>query len=452
MTVALLIHAHPSMRARYAAALGVDVHPVNSTGSQLSAGYDERTGIAAHHGTVAKLLARYAPDAPKDSEVVLVAFSAGCWLARAVLRDTESRIRTRAAVFLDGLHAGSSSPLGGVLDFARMAIERPGERRCVITHSQIVPPYAPTRDTASLILSALQRPRVSFDESVTHGGLSVHAYPGAAAAAHARQLQTIGPAVCSERVRPVLVSRADTIPAPPPSSGPLPLSRRALAVALAEAQRWGSKRPPTDRVAEYFGGCERDGVVICGWLAEQVRAGVAHSHCAAALGWCEAQAAEPGDVLPPWRAGAREIERDAKAGRRGRWVPREAALAGYRPPPGAVVVYWRQSERSGLGHVERVVEATAEGYRSIGANEAAGAWYLDTKPQPYAHAQLLGFVVDDEQPDRVSDPPSSPAPAEVEPPITVGEWERLRPNLIPLEVDWDQFERDRRAAVRDADD
>lgn len=438
MTIALLIHAHPTSLPKYATALGIRVYPVNSTGSQFSAGYE---AIAASHGTVAKLLARYAPGAPKDSDVVLVAFSAGCWLLRAVLRDADSRLRCRAAVFVDGLHAASTSPLGGVLDFARMAMGEPDKRACVITHSQIVPPYASTRDTASLVLTTLGHPRADTNTPATHGGLHVRPYPGGNEAAHTRQLQTIGPEVCAELVRPVLEVHADTQPGMPAVT--MSLGERCVAWSRAEMAR--ENPPSAARKAELLVRCMRAGKRI--WAALTPAAAKSLNHCAAFASAAGYDCALDGEVVPhDYRAGAKELMADATA--RGAWVPVARVRDGWRPAIGDLAIYDRSQpgkpETSWWGHVDRVSEVADESYRNIGANEGAGGAWVEAWTR-YDHPRLLGFVVYPRNAAASVPPPVVPtsAPAPTQP---TGE----QLDQPWLEVDWEQYQRDRRAAVRDS--
>lgn len=217
-----------------------------------------------------------------------------------------------------------------------------------------------------------------------------------------------------------------------------PLRERALAWCLAEADRWGDGIVSSTRVMQYLSGCERSGKPIGSWLAEQKRAGQNVSFCAAAQGYAERQMALPDEALPPWRAGAREIERDAIHGGRGLWISAAEARSGKIPPAGSLCIYWREPKDEGFGHVERVIEAGPDGYRSVGANEAGGRWFVDEQRVPYTHPKLLGFAVDQLHGD------SSTPEDFVEPEMTDEDWKALR-----LEVDWDELRRERDALVKD---
>jgi len=201
--LALLVHAAPQVVPAYETALNLPVHRVQSRRSQLSAGYDERTGIARDYPTLDAAVKRYAPDADPDSPVVLVAWSAGCWAARAWLRDPEARLRTVAAVFLDGLHSRNPTAMAGVEDYARMAMSQKG-RACVVTHTQIVPPYTSTTQSATWLSQRLGLPRLEDGDSVNVGGLHILPHAGADKAAHCRQLTEVGLEVCRRYVVPLL--------------------------------------------------------------------------------------------------------------------------------------------------------------------------------------------------------------------------------------------------------
>ncbi len=180
---------------------------------------------------------------------------------------------------------------------------------------------------------------------------------------------------------------------------------RALDWCLGEAAQHGNNRVPDERVAEYFAGCTRGGENIGNWLAgEEVKPGVDYSFCAAAQGFAEFRSSLPGEDLPPWRAGALEIKHDAESGARPGevWLPLAELLDSDEvPPPGSVAVYLN-TQATGRGHVERVIEADRTGYRSVGANENNRRWVVDATPIRYSQAgktdgvqrlRLLGFVV-----------------------------------------------------------
>lgn len=205
------------------------------------------------------------------------------------------------------------------------------------------------------------------------------------------------------------IGSAPTEPMEPPEQDGRSPSLRALHWCLSEAERWGINRVTPERVAQYFRGCERSEKNIGNWLAGEVLKGKHYSFCAAAQGFAEHETRRSPDAEWPWRAGALEIFRDALAGRRRgqSWLPASLArLAVEQPHPGALAVYENTLDKT-RGHVERVIFADANGYRSVGANENGGRWFADKTLIRYADASradgsqrlsLLGFVVDEVAP------------------------------------------------------
>ncbi|MDX1526997.1 MAG: hypothetical protein R3337_00130 [Gammaproteobacteria bacterium] len=190
------------------------------------------------------------------------------------------------------------------------------------------------------------------------------------------------------------------------SPASMTLGERALDWCLTEAESWGDRQVSEKRLCDYLIGCERDGSDALGkWLAnkESATPGRDFSFCAAAQGCAEDRVRLPDEELPPWRAGALEIMRDAQAGRRPgeQWRPlAEVIDLGLPPPPGAIAVY-SNTASSWRGHVERVIGASATGYRSVGANENNGRWVVDRVERRYGDAggdgvqrlRLEGFIV-----------------------------------------------------------
>ena len=102
------------------------------------------------------------------ARVVLVGYSAGHGAVRAILREPRHFARVDAVLLLDGMHT-SYVPEGGLLAtgatldttnlaafaaFARAAVH--GEKRFVITHSEIFPgTFASTTETADWLLGAI---------------------------------------------------------------------------------------------------------------------------------------------------------------------------------------------------------------------------------------------------------------------------------------------------------
>lgn len=230
-------------------------------------------------------------------------------------------------------------------------------------------------------------------------------------------------------IRELKVERADTIPVPssvvidmsesqPPTLkegsgviravGLMPLCERALAWCLDEAKRYDGNPVPNARVAEYLTGCMRKGENIGRDLATARRQGATIPFCAAFQGFAEHNARLPEELpsdMPRWAAGALEIMRDAQQGLRPgeRWLPIAECLGSRLwPNPGAIAVYENVKSTTGQGHVERVIIAGPEGFRSVGGNEHGGRIFVDQKWVDYRNASradgsqtlaLLGFVV-----------------------------------------------------------
>lgn len=184
------------------------------------------------------------------------------------------------------------------------------------------------------------------------------------------------------------------------------LALRAAEVAMGEARAWGldptaersqSRPVPLARVADYLAGAEREGARELGrGLADLARQGRAVAWCAAAIGWSERLAALPDELPPPWRAGARELERDARLGLRGPWLPASDVRAGRgAPEPGALAIYWRSTPEGWEGHVERVIAVDPAGsrFRALGGNEGGSRWVVEWAA--YSSAKLLGFAMPD---------------------------------------------------------
>lgn len=100
--------------------------------------------------------------------IVLTAFSAGYGAVRAILRDSAGFHRVAAVLLLDGLHtdyvpAGKTLAEGGAVDsldlapflrFAEAAVR--GEKRMVITHSEIFPgTYSSTTENTDYLIARL---------------------------------------------------------------------------------------------------------------------------------------------------------------------------------------------------------------------------------------------------------------------------------------------------------
>ena len=154
------------------------------------------------------------PKPMRLGRVVLVGFSAGHGAVRIILREPRHFARVDAVLLLDGMHTsyvpeGTTLAAGGTVDttnlsafaaFARAAMR--GEKRFVITHSEIFPgTFASTTETADWILAAvgLKRtavlkwgPRRMQQLSEAHAGrFDLLGYAGNSAPDHIDQLHSL---------------------------------------------------------------------------------------------------------------------------------------------------------------------------------------------------------------------------------------------------------------------
>jgi hypothetical protein len=145
------------------------------------------------------------------ADVTLVGFSAGYGAVRAILRDTLNLPRVAAVLLLDGLHTsyipeGTVVEKGGVLDttslmpfvrFGRLAVR--GEKRFVITHSEIFPgTFASTTETTDYLVATLglaRKPVLRWGpggmqqlSEATLKGMSILGFAGNAGPDHIDQL------------------------------------------------------------------------------------------------------------------------------------------------------------------------------------------------------------------------------------------------------------------------
>ena len=119
---------------------------------------------------------------PVFSRVTLIGFSAGHGAIRAILRDARHFATIDAVLLLDGLHTGYAPEgtvlaKGGALDttnleafvrFGRAAMR--GEKRFVITHSEIFPgTFASTTETTDYLVQALGLKRTPVLRWGPHG-------------------------------------------------------------------------------------------------------------------------------------------------------------------------------------------------------------------------------------------------------------------------------------------
>lgn len=187
------------------------------------------------------------------------------------------------------------------------------------------------------------------------------------------------------------------------------LGERALEWSLEEAEREPIPAPVTKSL--WFAGCVRGGKKM--WPSGITPAQAAKlNHCAAAVCYATARAMFEmfkegiGSSEPHgYRASAKELMRDALE--KGTWHGVHEARSGlWLPRPGDLAIYDRsvpnRPETAWWGHVDRVIDADADGYANIGANEGiGGAWKREHSL--YTNPRLLGFV-SYATPDPVLDP------------------------------------------------
>jgi hypothetical protein len=138
------------------------------------------------------------------------------------------------------------------------------------------------------------------------------------------------------------------------------LGKRALAKAILEIGQHeipGVEQNP--RVRAYLRGARRNGQAIGD--SEDI------AWCAAFVGWCNTQAMDPGEKIPPWRVSVAEIWQDAL-----RLGTGKSTI--YMPQPGDLVLFKRNGQdprNGGEGHVGRVETAPDVDGRffTIGGNE-----------------------------------------------------------------------------------
>jgi hypothetical protein len=107
---------------------------------KLSAGYDERTGIASQYKTLPELMSQYAPWWRPGDPLVLLGFSAGGWALRYYLRDAAARSLITAAIFLDATYGNQGEQCimdrwEGAVAYAKEANADPADKRLIMTYS-----------------------------------------------------------------------------------------------------------------------------------------------------------------------------------------------------------------------------------------------------------------------------------------------------------------------------
>ena len=196
--VVVLLHIGEGLGPAYAEPLGAKWRSFVLGGG--SGSYDEHTGLAARYRTLEEFLRAEVREWAPGAQLVLAAWSAGCWAPRAWMRQPASRALVSALVLLDGLHSGFSAEAGcklsavdGIVEYGELASARPAEHCLVLTYSEIVPPgYASTEQCAELV--DLELP--------SSPAVHIWGEPGDDAPAHIRQVNEVGPWAIEHIVAP----------------------------------------------------------------------------------------------------------------------------------------------------------------------------------------------------------------------------------------------------------
>ncbi len=204
--VVVLLHVGESLGAAYAAPLGAAWR--NFVLGSGSGAYDENTGLVSRYPTLQGFLQALVPEWEPGSQLVLVAWSAGCWAPRAWMKDPAQRELVSALVLLDGLHSGfapgggcKEDAVDGIVGYGQLAASRPGQHLLVLTHTEIDPPgYASTTQCAELV----------EEELPSSVSILIQGYPGDDAKAHTKQVREVGPAIMRDVVAGHLAGTRDT--------------------------------------------------------------------------------------------------------------------------------------------------------------------------------------------------------------------------------------------------
>lgn len=374
------------------------------------------------------------------SRTVGAGWSQGCKGWRSQLAAGEE---PDALVLADGIHGSlvGTEPYQGHVDTWRTFVEQAKRGDKVFFASDCGHKYVETLQrgayasvatmlraiTGWQLPDASARGRSAADPERHQEGLAVvyrsgEGLSGPNGEAHVAHAQHVLPRMLREALQ--ALRDVDTEPAPPPDT---PLRLRALQWCMQEHARFRDEPAPIARIDEYMRGCERNGALL------GLSSGKRWNYCAGSQGFAEHEAALADEELPPWRAAAKEIMRDAQEGRRGRWHPVTDVTEGsWLPPMGALAVYHRGKPGAWTGHVDRVVEVQGDGYVNVGGNELGGRWNVEHSS--FVNPALLGFVVDDEEWQPTADEvPDVPDDA-VEPDLTETDRRQVR-GLVALTID-----------------
>lgn len=383
-TLVYFVHADPSVRSKYEAALAplgdVDIVFVNA--GAYSGAYQTLGEKLRKDGRVLPQL-RLAFPPPREGygALVVVTFSAGYALARALLRSTADRDAIDALVMLDSLHAGfdgdhtaADAQIEPFADFARLA--RDGRKVFYLGHTDVHTPQTGAGAFASTTQAAAKLVRLAGDPT---GAFVVRAFDTTTdeMQEHRDALNVWGPAFVAEALsslrdaRQQLDTVSDTDPAellPGPSPAPSPWTIATGAswgeAVLARAKWWLNRAPREDE------GHNRSSDDIDRWL-RAVGVALGSPYCAAFASTCIREAADALGRAAPVAGSAGAKALGAQFQRLGLTTPRGPALRDSLRP-GDLLIWDRSQpgpgERGPQGHVQIVIDVVGE--RSVGVIEA----------------------------------------------------------------------------------
>lgn len=207
-------HVGESLAPAYEAALEGAAALVRGPVGGLSSAFEQLA-----EAPLEEVLAEIAPAWSRGDPLVLLGYSAGCFAIRRWLNEDRGVLSMTplGIVLLDGLHGGGGPAcfppaIRGVIDFAAAATEDPQARLLINTSTDITPPYSSTSACAEKLLHELARTTEVELEKPDAGrapGVYVLDYGGTDAAAHARQVQVVGPEIVRTLVTPWLRQARD---------------------------------------------------------------------------------------------------------------------------------------------------------------------------------------------------------------------------------------------------
>ncbi len=378
-----MIHADPSVRAKYEQACGVDVEVRPIVRAGLSSEY---VRLAAEVGGIRGLAKRYPPAHDLDSyeAILLVTYSAGYAYARTLQK--ADRDLLDGLVLLDSAHAavgadGAPAGLGWLVLWAEEA--RAGRKVLSLGHTDV-----PTHGYASTTAVARELARLSGGEL---GEFTIRAFdtrpPHEAKQEHGAALTLWGPAFVADAVDRVrrMLGRRDTDPAPPPELEPdLPARRLGLRIADAAREYLGRgvvevPGPASNaQISSLLYPCRRGGSPVAGIL-DATGDRILGDAPPDSIAWCAAIRSFLVFLAGYWtgdadrracphgyRCSVRELVEDARARKTLR-----PADGSYLPREGDAAVWKRNGQNpleGGEGHVATVVVG-GQRFVTIGGNE-----------------------------------------------------------------------------------